>query len=103
MTPSQTLTTVSDYFLSELRSVDWIMDPLSKFRPGYNDPWQDTLSVREPRAFIIWITVFRAGEHKGLVQVDGYTNPFPIEDLIAVGSPIVAKIQQNLAPTAFPA
>jgi hypothetical protein len=85
--------TVTEYLLSELRAAGCVVDLLGKARPGYGDPWKNVLWVHSPRAVTLWVTLHRTGEHKGKVEIDGYSEPFDMRALPQVGPALMGKIK----------
>jgi len=67
---------ITTYLLAELASAGLDVDVISESRPGYGDPWKNVLMVHAPKAFTIWVILYRRDEHAGKVQVEGFSEPF---------------------------
>ena len=89
MTTSESLNTVTDYLLHNLRGT---VELVNTSRPESGEPWKDELWLRSSIALTIWVTLYRSGEYEGKVQVEGYSDPFGVVDLPRVGPSIVAKL-----------
>lgn len=89
MTTSESLKTVTDYPLHQLRGT---VELITTLRPESGQPWKDELWFSDPIALTIRVTLYRSGEHEGKVQVEGYSDPFDVVDLPKIGPSIVAKL-----------
>lgn len=91
------------YFTNELRRAGIVVQDGGYSLPGYGDDWASTLWIEPgPKGFTAWVRLYRRGEHRGLLQVSDYSEPWQIEDLETVGPSIVAKIKQTLTTGALP-